>query len=162
IGPAQQIEPPVAQTVTPAAAYPPPFMDPGKPWAPLIGGATAAWTGLVNAVDFIGTLVQVHVRLPAATAQVEIGLAGDVDVRGPSWGILVFDSVTDAEVRRESFEQEERNRQIAVVDGALGADQAKRALLTPDATYTLTVGYDVAVANADAQGNPDEKKAEPF
>jgi hypothetical protein len=162
IGAAQQIEPPVAQTVTAAAAYPPPFMDPGKPWAPLIGGATAAWTGLVNAVDFIGTLVQVHVRLPAATAQVEIGLAVDVDVRGPSWGILVFDSVTDAEVRRERFEQEERDRQIAVVDGALGADQAKRALLAPDATYTLTVGYDVALANADAQGNPDEKKAEPF
>jgi hypothetical protein len=146
IGAAQQIEPPVAHSVTAAAAYPPPFLDPGKPWQPLIAGATAAWTGLVNAVDFSGTLVQVHVRLPAATAQVEIGLAGDVDVRGPSWGILVFDSVTDAEVRRRAHRREERDRQIAVVDGALGADQASRALLEPDATYTLTVGYDVAVA----------------
>ena len=103
-----------------------------------------------------------NVRLPAVTAQVEIGLAGDVESRGPSWGILVFDSVTDAEVRRERFDQEQRDREIAVVDGALGADQAKRALLKPDATYTLTVGYDVAVADADAQGNPDEKKAESF
>ena len=162
IGAAQQIEPPIAQGVSTAAPYPPPFMDPGKPWQPLIAGATAAWTGLVNALDFSGMLVQVNVRLPAATAQVEIGLAGDVETRGPSWGILVFDSVTDAEVQRERFDQEQRDREIAVVDGALGADQAKRALLKPGATYTLTVAYDVAVADADAQGQPDEKKAESF
>ena len=47
-------------------------------------------------------------------------------------GILVFDSVTDAEIRRERFDQEERDRQIAVVDGALGADRKRRALLIPD------------------------------
>src|SRR5207248_1272121 len=128
VGPPQPVEPPHAQQVMAATPYPAGFLNPGKPWQPLIAAAAGAWAGLVSALDFAGVLVRVDVDLPAAATQVEIGLVADIRSRGPSWGVLVFDGLIEAEILRERFDQEERTRQIAVVDGALGPDQAKRAL----------------------------------
>ncbi len=155
----QPVEPPKAQQPTPAN-LPPEWLDPTGPWRPIIAAASDAWGRYRRAWDADVALVLMTADLPEGTTQVEIGLVRDVPPQHASWGLLVFDGITRAELMRFRFDKEDRDRRIDVVNGALGADQATRALLHPGATYTLTARYDVEVAPADGSGNPVVAEAE--
>jgi hypothetical protein len=68
--------------------------------------------------------------------------------------------VTEAEFARRAFDETRERNRVEVVDGALGADQSKRALLHPNSVYSVAVEYAVAVAAADDKGNLDPKSIE--
>ena len=68
--------------------------------------------------------------------------------------------MTEAEFVRKAFDETHKRNRVEVVDGALGADQSKRALMHPNSIYTVTVDYAVAVATADDKGNLDPKTIE--
>jgi hypothetical protein len=138
------------------------WTDPIGPWqAPvdaLLRWLGATFFGLHIAVNFWG-LVLVETHLPEGTTQFEIGAEVEIDefirdVRGRYWGVLLVEGSSPAETLRFSHDESVRQSEIDVVNGALGTDQAKRALLAPDTTYTVSVTYDVAVADLDANGTP--------
>ncbi|MEA2459623.1 MAG: hypothetical protein QOC95_2595, partial [Thermoleophilaceae bacterium] len=137
------------------------WIDPDRPWRPTVLAARAARWGLPPNLQETLSLRLLTAELPAGTAQVELGLVNDVEVEDASWGLLVFEGLDEAEVRRAHYDVEDRQQQIDVVNGFLGADDGKRALLHPDATYTVELGYDVDVAAADEHGNPKVKEAQP-
>jgi hypothetical protein len=134
------------------------WTDPTGPWqapvAALIGWATAALR------DLELRLVLVEAELPEGTTQVEIGAEGEVgevvplDLDARYWAALLVEGSSPAETLRFHHDEAVRQSEIDVVNGALGADQAKRALLAPNTTYTVSVTYDVAVADLDANGTP--------
>jgi hypothetical protein len=157
----QQVKPPDALTQLDATNVPSEWIDANRPWMALIEATSEAWTRYRRALDADVEIVLMTADLPENTTQVEIGLVRDVSGDQASWGLLVFDGLTESELLRFRFDSEERDRQIDTINGALGADQSKRALLQPGATYTMTVVYDVLVADADPAGNPKTASAQP-
>jgi hypothetical protein len=144
----------IAQPVPNEASLPPEWRDPSSPWQPLLAAAEAAWLRFKQTSPESLDLALVDTSLPDGTTQIELGLRADAAITETSWGMLLFEGWTTAEETRSAWDSESRQQQIDVVNGFLGADDAKRALLVPDAIYTVTVGYDVDVADADDKGNP--------
>lgn len=137
------------------------WTDADGPWHQPVVDAIEACGRYQDAWSTEMFLALMSFELPAGTAQVEIGLVNEVQWPGhASWGLLIADGITAAELGRFTFDEDQRRRDIDLVNGALGADQAKRALLQPDATYTVNVDYDVRWANVGANGNPDDAGAQ--
>lgn len=128
--------------------------DPASPWAVPVQEMIDAWYHVYVGPFYEPPLLLVDVALPTGTAQIEIGADGEVGLLERYWGILAVEGATTAEEFRYSYDKQQRQAEIDVVNGALGADQGKRALLRTGATYTVTAAYDVAVADVDDQGAP--------
>ena len=132
----------------------PEWRDPSGPWQPLLAAAQAAWLRFKHTSPESHGLVLVDTPLAEHTAQIELGLTTDAPISETSWGLLLFEGWTTAEATRSKWDADRRQQQIDVVDGFLGADNAERALIRPDALYTVSVGYDVDVTDADEKGKP--------
>lgn len=136
------------------------WKDPTRPWFDTVNNLMTAWQHC-----FVGPLREpelffFEVDLPEETAAVEIGLKDEPRDPGPSWGVLLIEAIGAAEIARAEFDQTRRQTTISVLDGALGADQASRALLRPGSLYTMTVRYDVLTAPVDSSGtNADGSSA---
>ena len=66
----------------------------------------------------------------------------------------MVEALNQVEEMRFNFDNQSKRSTLKMINGALGADQEQRALLQPNALYTITVSYEVAVAEADEYGNP--------
>lgn len=152
------IDPADSRLIHVLADLPPEWGGPVSPWMTAVEAVRNAWFQVFVGPMGEPALVLFEAALPEGTTQVEIGLATDFQTEWPNWGLLIVEGETEAEFLRSSFDEEDRKRRIEVVDGALGADQAKRALLLPNATYTVTVGYDVEVTGVDDKGDPKENE----
>jgi hypothetical protein len=136
------------------------WTDPIGPWQvpvdALMDWLVTAFFGGVHIAEQSERLVLVETDLREGTTQIEIGSEVEVGERlgGSYWGVLLVEGSSPAEKLRFSHDESVRQSEIDVVNGALGADQAKRALLEPNTTYTVSVTYDVAVADLDANGTP--------
>jgi hypothetical protein len=135
------------------------WSKPASPWFPITKGVVDAWFAVYVGPLHEPRLIFFDLDLPADTTQVECGLDTDVEGDFPKWGVLLIEALSAAEFGRFEFDTIQQKTRISVVDGALGADQAKRALLRPGATYTVSVKYDVITAGADNKGQPDESGA---
>ncbi|PEC65014.1 hypothetical protein [Bacillus toyonensis] len=125
--------------------------DPTGPWKSLTEWVSG-WLFRKNEPH----LVLVEADLPEGTAQIEVGLKADYQTEGedPKWALLIIEGTPEAEMQRYRFDNETRNQQINIVNGALGTDPGKVALLRPNATYSVSITYDVEVANDDGHGSP--------
>ena len=137
------------------------WSDPASPWFPAVRDVLNAWHQVYMALLPKPLLVFFEADLPAGTTQVEIGLRGDFTAPMPDWGLLIAEGLTEAEVLRYSFDQTSRQNTIKMVNGALGADASKRALLHKDALYTVSVKYDVAVTDPDETTGQPKAPADP-
>ncbi len=144
----------IARPVPNEASLPQEWRDPSGPWQPLLAAAEAAWLRFQHTSPESLHLALLDTPLPDGTTQIELGLRADAAITETSWGLLLFEGWTTAEETRSAWDVDSRQQQIDVVNGFLGADDAKRALLVPDAIYTVAVGYDVDVTDADDKGNP--------
>jgi hypothetical protein len=144
----------IARPVPNEASLPPEWRDPSRPWRPLLTAAEAAWLRFEQTSPESLDLALVDTPLPDGTTQIELGLRADAAITETSWGLLLFEGWTTAEETRSAWDTGSRQQQIDVVNGFLGADDAKRALLVPGAVYTVTIGYDVDATDADEKGNP--------
>jgi hypothetical protein len=142
--------PAICQILTPAsnpaASLPPSWLT--KPWLDEVSPFLTAlqqdeWQ-----------LVLFETPLDPRMAQIDLGLTRAVDKLGSSWGILVVEALGLAEMMRFDFDDQSKNSTLKTINGALSADQQQRALLQPGATYTVTVSYEVDVAEVDEHGNP--------
>jgi hypothetical protein len=133
--------------------------DPASPWFPTVRAVLNAWFQVYVRLLGEPALVFFEADLPAGSAQIELGLRDELESHTPHWGLLLAAGLTEAEFARFSFDELNRKNRIDVVNGALGRDESKRALLRPDALYTIRATYDVAVADANDQGQPDTSKA---
>ncbi|HJW91692.1 MAG TPA: hypothetical protein VJ436_13710 [Anaerolineales bacterium] len=105
--------------------------------------------------------------LPEGTAQVEIGLrdmtAGWREVLTstnlPAYFLLAVEALPEGEVLRSDYDETVRDSQIKTIDGALGADPAKQALLRSNQTYTVRVEYTVQTGEEAAAD--DQRKEYP-
>lgn len=158
----QPIDPASSRQIHNAGDLPGEWRDPAGPWLQPVDGAVSAWFQAFVGPFNEAPLVLFEAELPAGTTQIEIGLMDDFEADTPNWGLLVVEGLTEAEFLRFSFDEENRRRSIEVVDGALHADQAKRALLRPNAVYTVDLTYDVEVTGADDGGNPKDGEAVPL
>lgn len=133
--------------------------DPTGPWKSLTEWVSG-WLFRKNEPH----LVLVEADLPERTAQIEIGLNEEYENEGEGtkWALLIIEGTPEEEVQRYSFDNETRNQQINIVNGALGTDSSKVALLRPNATYSVSITYNVEVANDDGHGSPikDDKLTE--
>jgi hypothetical protein len=132
------------------------WSDPAGPWqAPAAAAVTWAASALS---DQHLRLVMVECALLEGTTQIEIGAEGEVSnivqvaPEARYWGVILVEGSSLAEALRFEHDQTMRQSEIDVINGALGADQAKRALLAPNTAYTVSVTYDVAVADVDDKG----------
>jgi hypothetical protein len=150
-----EVTPNIARSVPNILDLPDEWIDPDRPWRTTVLAARAACSGLPPNLKETLSLQLLTTDLPEGTAQIELGLVNDVHAEDASWGLLVIEAVSTAEWERSHYDTEDRQRQIDVVNGFLGADDGKRALLHPDATYTVALGYDVDVTGADEHGNAD-------
>ncbi|RWP30700.1 hypothetical protein [Mesorhizobium sp.] len=128
--------------------------DPSGPWAQIVSDMYAYASDGPTFTFFDITLLE-------GTACVDIGLiyySEEEEVsRMRRWGLLAVEVVTEAEYARKTFDETRKRNRVEVVDGALGADQSKRALLHPNSIYTVAVDYAVAMAMADDKGHLDPK-----
>ncbi len=154
----QPIDPNSSRQIHNLAELPDEWTDPTGLWNALVAGVHNSWWQLFNGLFREAPLIFFATELPPGTTQVEIGLVDDLQAETPHWGLLVIEGQTEAEFLRFSFDDENRKQSIEVVNGALHADEAKRALLHPNALYTVALTYDVAVTDADEKGNPREDK----
>jgi hypothetical protein len=156
VGPGLRIDPASARVVNALKDLPPRWQDPAGPWLALVEPVVTTWfqsyRDRAHFESFV--LVLVETTLPDSTVWVEIGLETDVGIAPPHWGSLIIEAGTGAEILRSKFDEQSRQEQVKQVNGALGADDGKRALLRPKATYTVTVTYDVETADADDSGKP--------
>ena len=152
-GPPVHIDPGSSRLVHTLADLPAEWSHPASPWMPTVEALLNSWFQFYSG-SFDIPLVFVETDLPRSTTQVEVGITTDLHWTGPTWGVLALEAITEAERTRVDYDEEQRARQITEVEGALNADDANRALLRPNTTYTVTVGYDVEVTGADAHGNP--------
>jgi hypothetical protein len=132
--------------------------DPGSPWSATTQAVLDAWFEMYAGMFGEPPLVFLEAPLPDGSVQIEIGAVEDVDGPDRYWGLLLVEGATLGEVRRFQFDDEQRSATIKVVNGALNHDEGKRALLLPDATYTLSVAYDVRMAELDEKGNRQPQK----
>ncbi|AIQ11505.1 hypothetical protein [Paenibacillus durus] len=159
----QAISPDTSRVIAHIDELPSDWNDSDAPWKPLTEGACNFWFHSLSVIAERAKLVLYEADLPDDTAQIEIGLSKDFcDCDSnkigllPNWGLLIIEGLLEAEFLRFSYDKEAVKRNIDVVNGALGADQGKRALLRPDAIYTVDLTYDVEVADNDGNGNPKE------
>ncbi|MBC7478365.1 MAG: hypothetical protein H7317_09775, partial [Pseudorhodobacter sp.] len=96
-------------------------------------------------------------KLPPGTAYVTVGFAYNDErvARLPRqiWGLLAAEVVTEAEIGRREWDDNRQTVKRTVIDGALKGDQGNRALLQPNATYSVTVDYRVQTSAPDTDGN---------
>lgn len=159
----QTISPNTSRVITHPDELPSDWNDSDAPWRPLTEGACNFWFHSLGAIAERAKLVVFEADLPDGAAQLEIGLSKDFydsDSKKigflPNWGLLVIEGLLEAEFLRYNYDKEAVKQNIQVVNGALGADQGKRALLRPDAFYTVDLTYDVEAADNDGNGNPKE------
>lgn len=144
------------------------WLDRDRPWAGPVEDAVTAWFRHFSPhLENVQLVLFEFDGLPDDTVQVEIGLLQRFDLQYDNrwftnWALLVVEGVSAAELRRFEFDRTNRHNEITTVNGALGADQASRALLHPDSTYTLDMTYDATVTDVDDQGNPVEAHARTF
>ncbi|GAB4539781.1 MAG: hypothetical protein Kow0063_28910 [Anaerolineae bacterium] len=107
-----------------------------------------------------------NVALPSADiSRVEIGLRDVTDdtrdiIAGnklPAFFLLAVETLPEGEVRRFDYDETVRDSQIRTINGALGSDPAKQALLQRNQTYTVTVDYTV---QAGEEAAADDQKEE--
>ncbi len=151
----QRIDAAGARLVSVLADLPRHWSDAASPWMPAVDAIRNAWFQVFVARLHEPALVLVEAELPTSAAQVELGLIADVQAPTPTWGLLIVEGLTEAELARYSFDVSSRQSKITVVAGALHGDEGKRALLRPGSTYTVAVSYDVAVTGLDDTGQPD-------
>lgn len=156
VGGDEAVAPPAARPVADVDDLPPEWRDPGGPWRATVEGVLDLWIRYLREAGDEGLLVTIALDLPPDTVHVDVGLDRRLEDDDTRWGLLLADGLTAAEVRRFAYDKDQRSHEIAVVDGALGADQGERALLRPNTTYEVTVDYDVLVTGADEHGNPQE------
>jgi hypothetical protein len=100
-------------------------------------------------------------KMPEGIVAVDIGFVyTNKDLENlprQNWGLLAVEIVTAAERARHDWDENWQNTRRKIIDGALGADQSNRALLHPNATYTVAIDYTVTSGNTDEQGNLDPK-----
>ncbi len=132
-----------------------------EPWKSTVETLWNAWHDLNE--EFVDNQSFVRVTLSFSEPFSEIWI-GTQDDQAERWRLLIVEGLTDAEVFRAAFDNTKRDEQIKRMEGALNNDPTQRALLKPNATYTVKVSYDVAVTNADAQDHPshDPKDLFPF
>lgn len=134
------------------AELPQQWRDPAGPWhdrvAPLLGA------GMPTLMARRSVLLLFEVDLPEGTMSVDLGLVDNPPDAPGRWGLVVVEATTQAEFVRRALDETTLADKRKVVDGALGADQSTRALLRPDAHYTVAITYDVSTADADADGQP--------
>lgn len=150
------INPQTSSAVGSLNDLPPMWIESDKPWQGPVNDAYDWATNALN--DLHLRLVLVTYGPPEGTTQIEIGAEGDVittsdDPAARYWGIILMENLSAAEMLRYDHDATTRQAEIDVVNGALGADQAKRALLAPDTDYTIAVTYDVAIGDVDDKGN---------
>lgn len=133
------------------ADLPKEWRDPDGPWVDEVTALFSA--GMPTLMTRLSTLVLFEVDLPEGTAIVDLGMVDNPADRPGRWGLLVTEGTTEAEFRRHSFDETTQSEKRKVVDGALGADESKRALLKPNSTYAVAVIYAVDTADADPNGN---------
>ncbi|TXH47433.1 MAG: hypothetical protein E6Q92_00595 [Burkholderiaceae bacterium] len=134
------------------AELPEPWRDPAGPWhdrvAPLVGA------GMPTLMARRPVLLLFEVDLPEGTMGVDLGLVDNPPDPPGRWGLMVIEATTQAEFVRHAFDETSQADKRQVIDGALGADESKRALLKPDACYAVAVSYEVSTADADGDGQP--------
>ncbi|WP_296713362.1 hypothetical protein [Rhodoblastus sp.] len=134
----------------PASPMPSRWQDPAGPWwgvvQPLLNAAADMRKFFFDA------------ELPEGAAFIEIGFsyANAQAQQEPRsyWGLLACEAVTAAEIARRDWDEDRQREKRKVIEGALTGDQSNRALLHPDAVYTVTVDYEVTAATADNKGQP--------
>lgn len=133
------------------------WRDPDGPWLEEISPLFAS--GMPALMTLRSALLLFEVELPERTTTVDMGMVDNSPERPGRWGLLVAEATTEAEFRRHSFDETTQSDKRKVVDGALGADESKRALLKPNAAYTVAVTYAVDTADADPDGDaaPDSE-----
>lgn len=132
------------------------WKDFNGPWAPLIEEIYAGLDGINLPWVFAA-------ELPPGTASVMVGLPGarsPNDGPFPLWALYAVEVLTAAEASRRQFDETSRAKWRDVLEGALGADQSKRALLLPDTTYTVSVSYTFSTATANDKGERDDSTVE--
>jgi hypothetical protein len=133
-----------------ASPMPARWKDPAKPWwgvvQPLLNAAADMRRFFFDA------------ELPEGAAFIEIGFsyANEQARQEPrrSWGLLACEAVTTAEIARKDWDEDRQRDKRKVIEGALTGDQSNRALLHPDAVYTVNIDYEVTAATADDNGQP--------
>jgi hypothetical protein len=143
----------IEQYVGGVGDLPPEWNGPG-PWNEPVDAALAAWAASPYAREHGGGLYFFAFDLPEDTVSVDIGMTDDRVPWLSHWGVVAFEAVTAAEVRRHDYDETHRQTTVDVIDGALGIDPSSRALLHPGATYTVKVDYSVLATDADEKGNP--------
>lgn len=133
------------------ADLPEEWRDPGGPWLDEVAALFSA--GMPTLMARRSALVLFEVDLPENTATVDLGMVDNPPDHPGRWGLLVAEATTEAEFRRHSFDQTTQSEKRKVVDGALGADESKRALLKPNSAYAVAVTYAVDTADTDPNGN---------
>ncbi|MDC0759247.1 hypothetical protein POF51_00935 [Brevibacillus sp. AG] len=158
----QVIRPGTSHVIADLSELPSEWKDTNRPWKPLTEGVCNFWFQSLSMIAERAKLVFYETDLPKGTTQIEIGLTNDFSDCGskeelgfcPNWGLLIIEGQLESEFLRFSYDNEARNQNINVVNGALGADQGKRALLRPNAIYTVDLTYDVEWTDSDGNGNP--------
>lgn len=133
------------------ADLPQEWRDPGGPWLDEVAALFSA--GMPTLIARLPALVLFELDLPEGTATVDLGMVDNPADHPGRWGLLVVEATTEAEFRRHSFDETTQSEKRKVVDGALGADESKRALLKPNSAYSVAVTYAVDTADADPNGN---------
>ncbi|MFE7375673.1 hypothetical protein ACFU6E_13400 [Bacillus cereus] len=127
------------------------------PWKEITEGVCGYWFKRFGHLEV--PLVLFETVLPKDTCQVEIGLnhefRDDSKNKLPNWELLIIEGQSEAEIGRFNYDTEVRKQEINVVDGLLNyAKDGNRALLHPDAIYTVELTYEVEVTNNPKNG-PD-------
>lgn len=130
------------------------WRSPASPWFSTVKRVVDAWFQAYVGPLSEPPLIFLEVELPDDTAEVELGLDQDRQTNFPKWGVLIVEALSEAEFGRYKFDETQRKTKETVVNGALGADQSKRALLMPGAIYNVVLNYDVVATKADDKGNP--------
>ncbi len=124
--------------------------EPGSPWAPMVSAFYDAFPAETPFCFF-------DIELPEGTASVEIGIdySPQEEVLRRYWFLFAVEVEMEAEYARRSFDEHRKTVRTNTINGALGADQSKRALLRPNTDYSVAIDYDVSTVLADSHGNPD-------
>jgi len=142
------------QPVSQFAHLPAEWIDPAGPWAAPVAAAYNAWDQVYRSRLEGCSLALFEVSLPAGTVQGYFGLREEGHFDRPYWGILIVEGATVGEMLRFSFDDEVQSNKRKDVNRLLTANESKRALLHPNATYEVKATYTVEAAESDEHGNP--------
>ncbi|MCK9383049.1 MAG: hypothetical protein M0Q15_00180 [Nevskia sp.] len=135
------------------------WRDQDGPWLSKVAALFKAGMPFLLARQPVFVLFELN--LPEGTVSVDLGMVDNPLDHPGRWGLLVAEATTEAEFRRHSFDETTQSEKRKVVDGALGADESKRALLWPDSKYAVVITYQVDTSEADSSGNSVKAKEVP-